>query len=79
MANLLTELRLLLERRDLDVEFAVDGDGELYLLQLRPLTPLRYSTIPPEMVNQAARDISRKVELLSRPHPYLHGNDRCLG
>ena len=79
VANLLTELRLLLERRDLDVEFAVDGDGELYLLQLRPLTPLRYSTIPPEMVNQAARDISRKVELLSRPHPYLHGQRSVFG
>lgn len=79
VANLLHELRLLLDRHELDVEFAMDGSGELYLLQVRPLVARRHFTIPLERVNQAVGNICRKVELLSRPHPYLHGRRSVFG
>ncbi len=76
---LVSELETLLAHDAIDVEFAVGGDGQLYLLQVRPLTVDQHNGIADEKVDTAVADVARKVELLSRPHPFLHGSRAIFG
>jgi glutamine kinase len=76
---LVAELEILLASDAIDVEFAVGEDGQLYLLQVRPLAGDRQEWTAEATVDAAVADIVRKVELLSRPHPYLHGNRAIFG
>jgi adenylylsulfate kinase-like enzyme/phosphohistidine swiveling domain-containing protein len=75
---LVTELETLLGCDAIDVEFAV-ADGQMYLLQVRPLTVDRQGRAADTKVDTALADVARKVELLSRPHPYLHGSRAVFG
>jgi hypothetical protein len=75
---LVGELETLLGRDAIDVEFAVGDNGQLYLLQVRPLAVDRHGAADAQ-VYPALGDIARKVGLLSRPHPYLHGNRAIFG
>ena len=63
----------------IDVEFAVDGEGQLYLLQVRRLSVERQGMVADAQVEHALADVARKVELLSRPHPFLHGSRSIFG
>jgi len=76
---LLRELESLLGCDALDVEFAIGQDGQLYLLQVRPLAVDRPGAAMDAKVGAALSEIACKVELLSRPHPYLHGNRAIFG
>jgi adenylylsulfate kinase-like enzyme/phosphohistidine swiveling domain-containing protein len=76
---LVSELETLLACDSIDVEFAVGGDGQLYLLQVRPLTVDGPAGITDARVDTALADVARKVELLSRPHPFLHGSRAIFG
>jgi hypothetical protein len=76
---LVSELETLLACDAIDVEFAVGDDGQLYLLQVRPLAVDRQGRAADAEVDTALADIARKVELLSRPHPYLHGSRAIFG
>ena len=76
---LVSELETLLACDAIDVEFAVGDDGQLYLLQVRPLTVDRQGRAADAKVDAALADVARKVELLSRPHPYLHGSRAIFG
>jgi phosphohistidine swiveling domain-containing protein len=76
---LVRELEGFLACDAIDVEFAVGGDGQLYLLQVRPLAVDRHGPAGDAKVDTALADVARKVELLSRPHPYLHGSRAIFG
>ncbi|SPF33447.1 conserved hypothetical protein [Candidatus Sulfotelmatobacter kueseliae] len=76
---LVSELETLLACDAIDVEFAVGDDGQLYLLQVRPLAVDRQGLAADAKVDTALADVARKVELLSRPHPYLHGSRAIFG
>jgi adenylylsulfate kinase-like enzyme/phosphohistidine swiveling domain-containing protein len=76
---LVSELETLLGCDAIDVEFAVAGDGQLYLLQVRPLAVERPGWVDDTKVDAALADVARKVELLSRPHPFLHGSRAIFG
>ena len=76
---LVSELEKLLGCDAIDVEFAVGPNGQLYLLQVRPLTVDCHSQAADTKVDTALADMARKVELLSRPHPYLHGSRAIFG
>jgi adenylylsulfate kinase-like enzyme/phosphohistidine swiveling domain-containing protein len=77
--SLVSELETLLARDAIDVEFAVADDGQVYLLQVRPLNVDRWGRAADAKVDTALFDVARKVELLSRPHPYLHGSRAIFG
>ncbi len=76
---LVSELERLLGCDAIDVEFAVGGDGQLYLLQVRPLAVDRRERAADAQVDAVLADVACKVELLSRPHPYLHGSRAVFG
>jgi glutamine kinase len=77
---LVRELEALLGCDAIDVEFAISDDGQLYLLQVRPLAVDRLGTVADDAkIDAALADVARKVELLSRPHPYLHGSRAVFG
>jgi adenylylsulfate kinase-like enzyme/phosphohistidine swiveling domain-containing protein len=76
---LVSELETLLMSDSIDVEFAVGDDGQLYLLQVRQLAVDPRGRDWDARVNTALADVARKVELLSRPHPYLHGSRAIFG
>ena len=76
---LVRELESIFACDAIDVEFAVDGGGQLYLLQVRRLSVDRRKTASDAQVDVAIADVARKVELLSRPHPFLHGSRSIFG
>ena len=76
---LLTELESLLACKAIDVEFAIASDGQLYLLQVRPLSVDEDAPVEDAEVDAAIAEAARKIELLSRPHPYLHGSRAIFG
>src|SRR5579863_4683902 len=78
VVDLLRELESLLECDAIDVEFAVNQQGTLYLLQVRPLA-LKAPSVYQERVAAATEEIARKVALLTRPHPYLNGQKSVFG
>jgi glutamine kinase len=76
---LLTELQQILACDAIDAEFAVDANGELYLLQVRRLSVDRSDRVSEREVEAALLDVACKVELLTRPHPFLHGSRSIFG
>jgi glutamine kinase len=76
---LVAELEALFACDALDIEFAVGSDTQLYLLQVRRLAVERQRRFPDARVDAALADVARKVELLGRPHPYLHGSRAIFG
>jgi adenylylsulfate kinase-like enzyme/phosphohistidine swiveling domain-containing protein len=77
--DLVRELEDLLSSDAIDVEFAVGKGGELYLLQVRPLVLDRQERVADAKVESVLADVARKVELLSRPRPFLYGNRAIFG
>jgi glutamine kinase len=75
----LKELEELYGRDALDIEFAVDGEEVLYLLQARPLIIKVDSELEPAAHEEVVRNISEKVKILSGPHPYLCGKRSIFG
>ncbi len=75
--DLLRELEFLLDHDGIDVEFAVDKKGAPYLLQVRPLGFTQQ--LDAETTAAATEEVAQKVALLSRPHPYLHGDRSAFG
>jgi glutamine kinase len=76
---LISELETLLACDVIDVEFALGEDGQLYLLQVRPLAIDCHGAVADAKLDYALANVRRKVELLSRAHPYLHGSRAIFG
>ena len=74
------ELKGLLGHDRLDVEFAVDLGGRLYLLQVRPLLcPSADLTLSDQDLRDELAHVRQFVEDLFRPHPPLKGRSTLLG
>ncbi len=78
MIALASELETLLQCDAIDVEFAATADGQLFLLQVRRLTVDHEPGVGAKL-EAALDDMARKIALLSRPHPYLHGSRAVFG
>ena len=76
---LLIELESLFEYDSLDVEFALNNSKELYLLQVRQLSLTRSSEFTAADHRSILERICKKIEYLSKPHPYLHGAKAVFG
>ncbi|MCM0020522.1 MAG: PEP-utilizing enzyme [Tagaea sp.] len=73
LGALLDELEALLGSDALDVELALDAQGEAVLFQVRPLAcPPATGAADPE-INAALERVARKVAEGEKPHPFLFG------
>ncbi len=81
------ELEALFRCDCLDVEFAIDRDGRVHILQVRRLADKKNGlVIPGEMIDpdDAAlanhlRKCEKKLAKLMSPHPHLAGRTTCFG
>lgn len=77
--NLLSELQALFVSDRLDVEFAIDQKGTLYLFQVRPLV-CRIDRTPSFSEHQKALErIANAISANIKPHPYLYGKQTVYG
>jgi glutamine kinase len=63
----------------LDIEYAINAAGEVFIFQVRPI-PIGNRSLPPtKSIEHSLRKIYKKIEKLNRPHPYLYGKNTLLG
>lgn len=76
--DLLDELELYFGQCPLNVEFAISKANELFLLQVRPLhVKTGMSSLKKHV--KTLYCIEKKIETLSKSHPYLHGSKSMFG
>lgn len=73
------ELEAMFDCRHLDIEFAVDQQDQIWLLQVRPLLVNATSGVGVKTTEQARARIKEQIDILGRPHPYLYGNETLFG
>lgn len=76
---LITELSTLFDTDYLDIEFAFDHQGQLYLLQVRPLVKKVPMSIPDATHQKAIDRIARRIEQGIQSHLYLYGKRTIYG
>jgi adenylylsulfate kinase-like enzyme/phosphohistidine swiveling domain-containing protein len=79
VVRVIDELEMLTGSDALDIEFAVDGAGNVVLLQVRPLVLMVDRRFDLTRHAGAVSDIARTIELRSRPHPFLYGKRTVYG
>ena len=75
----LQELEVVFNEDSLDVEFAVDKEGKLVVLQARPLIlnlPTKLSLGEQE---KCLKEVEQCFQSLAKPHPYLLGKNAIFG
>jgi hypothetical protein len=77
LIGLAEELKKHLRDENLDIEFAFDLQKNLYLFQVRPLRLIALDEVDTQEI--LLDKIRYKYELVSKPHPYLHGDGTVLG
>lgn len=76
---LVVELESLFGETPLDIEFALDCKGQLYLFQVRPLIIRRTPGMTATQQTDVLQQIAFKIDAANRPHPYLHGRRTVYG
>jgi glutamine kinase len=76
---LLKELEVLFNEDSLDVEFAVDQDGNLVVLQARPLILNSPSKLNSSEQDKCLKEVEECFQSLAKPHPYLLGERTIFG
>ena len=68
-----------LDNDALDIEFAIDRQGKVFILQVRPIangSKWQYEKID---LSVTLKRIYKKAKKLSAPHPFLLGHTTCFG
>ncbi len=76
--NAVKELEMISGNDFIDVEFAVCKNGEVYILQVRPIVT-KGKTIPDTNLDEGLFKVYKKIEKLQQPHPNLLGNKAIFG
>lgn len=63
----------------LDVEFAVDSKGAVYIFQVRPLTLSEAPSLDDSKHADQIAHLARRVAIANGPHPYLAGQRTVFG
>lgn len=82
MENLIAvcgQIEKLLDNDALDIEFAIDKGGNVFILQARPIATGNKGLYLKKDLGISLKRIYKKVKKLSAPHPFLLGNTTCFG
>jgi len=82
MRNLLNDcvhIEQFLNDSALDIEFAIDQAGTVYILQVRPIARGQKCCEEKADLSPALNRIYRKAQKLSARHPFLLGDTTCFG
>jgi len=79
VVDLARELQRVLGHDAIDFEFAIAGDGRLYLFQARPLVLSTTPSVPAAELRGELTRIEQKVAQGQAPHPYLFGSRTVYG
>lgn len=79
LINLLLELERYFDLDSIDVEFAVDKKGTLFLFQVRPLIIINFENLSISEHKQALLGIEKSFLSLTAKHPYLLGKNSIFG
>lgn len=74
-----TRIEAFLQNDALDIEFAIDNAGEVFILQVRPIAKGNKIICANKNLAPALKRIYKKVSKLSRRHPFLLGETTCFG
>lgn len=77
--TLIKELQGLFSLDAIDIEFAVDSKGDLFLFQVRPLIVKTQASVAKETLEQALSRIETMIIRHTKPHPYLYGKTTLFG
>lgn len=69
----------LLNNTALDIEFAIDSKQKVWIFQVRPIARGQKRQYCVLKLDESLKRISKKVEKLSRPHPFLLGKTTYFG
>lgn len=72
------KIETFLDNEALDIEFAIDSNNIIYILQVRPIAEGKRS-IEYMDISTALGRIYKKAKKLSAPHPFLLGDNTCFG
>lgn len=73
------KIEIFLKNEALDIEFAIDSDNIIYILQVRPIVGGGKRCIEYMDISNALGRIYKKAKKLSAPHPFLLGDSTCFG
>lgn len=79
VSELLKELETVYEGKALDIEFAINTQGELYLLQVRGLVVKVKPGFSAERQNAYLQKAATRFREMSKRHPYLLGSKAVFG
>lgn len=77
--SLLREVEAATATQAVDIEFAFDTSGDLYLFQARPLIVAGVQTPSGAEHKQTLCRVAAQIEHKSRPHPFLRGRRTMFG
>lgn len=80
VVSLVREIEKIFGMDAIDIEFAVAGDGTVYLLQVRPLAMAAVKQgVDVDAHGKALKDIHGRLQKLGERHPYLCGSRTVYG
>lgn len=79
LISLLREIEELFASDAIDIEFAVDKENNLYLLQVRPLIITIQSKLSRKEHGRVLSQIIHKIKQLNARHPYVYGERTVFG
>lgn len=82
MENLITVCRQIenfLKNDALDIEFAIDKKGKVFIFQVRPIAKGKKDIYEKINLSPILNRIYKKVKKLSAAHPFLLGHTTCFG
>lgn len=73
------KIEKLLQNFALDIEFAINAENEVVIFQVRPIAKGKKRQYDVLNLDASLERIAKKVEKLSRPHPFLLGDTTYFG